>query len=680
MKRHVPAVRKAAYATFAGAVGVAAFLYSPVAPASAATPSEPFSFLASGFTQTLYGTGTYGIGSVAFAPNGAPILLATGVLFDFSSTTTTTMHGSDVHTFTAYSVSTHGPYFGGATAIVNGENGDLYVNVNVTGIEKITPTGSPVAGPYGPFPAAAGIAVDPQTGDLVYPGGTTTGIAWVNETLTASGIQVPGAYLAPTTGLTSTGDLVFDPSGNYLFASSTSGIDVFRRTGAYVQHIANAAEPNGLDFHAGGPVFLLSNNRNGTMTRYDFPTTDFASAPTQSTFASGGFAGASLRAGPDGCLYVAQTGTRFADGTTATSGDIGSLVQICGGFSFVPPVTTHLSVTAASGDHGDVTVVTGTLTNAATAQGLAGETVGFVLDGTEGCAGTTNGTGVAMCSLTPGQAAGTYALVGSFAGAGPLKPSTGSATFTVLREQTSLRYTGATEAVNGQPLSVAARLTTDDPSATAPLGAERIAFTIGTGGTAQTCHGTTSATGLATCTIGVLSQPPGVEKLTASFSGDPSYLPATVMTSVAVKTATTTLGTPTSSTTLGIGYWRHHLRKAAGLLPQWLGGLEIVVATGSTSNTSVAGVFGDAGHCGVNAADCLAAELLVARLNQARGAPVPDCAATAMIQATSFLLNSDYAGPFPAGDVAYPLTRKQRGTALKLVTLLAAYNSGTQSC
>jgi len=90
---------------------------------------------------------------------------------------------------------------------------------------------------------------------------------------------------------------------------------------------------DGVPFHT-APGFVVSNNRDGTMTRYDFPNGDFTQPPALSTFAAGGFRGDITNVGPDNCLYVTQRGTRFDDGTTLSPLP-NSLVRICP--NFVPP-------------------------------------------------------------------------------------------------------------------------------------------------------------------------------------------------------------------------------------------------------------------------------------------------------------------------------------------------------
>ena len=56
------------------------------------------------------------------------------------------------------------------------------------------------------------------------------------------------------------------------------------------------------------------------------------------------------------------------------------------------------------------------LTNADTSAPIAGEPVTLTLNGTETCTGITDGTGTASCSITPGEAQGTYPLAATFGG------------------------------------------------------------------------------------------------------------------------------------------------------------------------------------------------------------------------------------------------------------------------
>jgi hypothetical protein len=413
-----------------------------------------------------------------------------------------------------------------------------------------------------------GIATDPQTGNLVFVGG--------------GGLSVTPPDLSSTSTFSTAvfGDgMVWAPDGSYLFTAESGGVAVVNRSGALVQFITDTvgSGADGMAFHGGTPQFLVSNNNDGSITRYDFPNNDFTMAPTESVFASGGSRGDHAQVGSDGCLYVSQARTQFADGTTSGQG---SLVQICGGFLPPVPQPTTLNVNSASNDFADPTSVSAVLTNSNTKAAVTSESVTFTLNGSETCTGTTDATGTASCSLTPGEAAGTYTLNASFAGDGTIQASTGSNTFTVTHEQTSLSYTGATSAVNGQPVTLAGVLTTDDPSAGTALGGKSITFTLGSGGAAQSCAGITDSTGTASCTIASVSQPIGMVPVADSFAGDTFYLPASNSSSVAVFAPTAVGAFVIGNISAGSGQpvefwganWRHVNSLSGGIAPSSMKG------------------------------------------------------------------------------------------------------------
>jgi Bacterial Ig-like domain (group 3) len=191
------------------------------------------------------------------------------------------------------------------------------------------------------------------------------------------------------------------------------------------------------------------------------------------------------------------------------------------------PTPTTLTVNPATGDFADATTVSAVLTKSSDSSPIAGKSVTLTLNGVENCTATTDATGTASCQITPGEPAGTYPLVGSFAGDANFLASTGSANFVVAHEETALSYTGDTSAVNGQPMTLSGVLTTDDPAAGTPLAGKVVTFTLGSGGSAQSCNGTTSAAGSASCTIASVSQTPGAGvPVSADFAGDSFYRPA----------------------------------------------------------------------------------------------------------------------------------------------------------
>jgi hypothetical protein len=226
------------------------------------------------------------------------------------------------------------------TGLTNGIDGNLYSNT-ISGVVKLDPnTGAHLEGPFGPAGNGLGIATDPQTGNLVYVGANS------RLFVVDPGFTTSGTFSAATAGRALDG-IYFDPTGDFLFVALSlpqSGLGVVNRHGDIVQVIPNpggvpgafCVGTDGVAFH-NAPDFVVSTNRNGTMTRYDFPNGDFIQPPAVSAFASGGFRGDFTQVGPDACLYVTQLGTRFSDMTVSLDR---SVVRICPNFAPPPGVVS----------------------------------------------------------------------------------------------------------------------------------------------------------------------------------------------------------------------------------------------------------------------------------------------------------------------------------------------------
>ena len=199
-----------------------------------------------------------------------------------------------------------------------------------------------------------------------------------------------------------------------------------------------------------------------------------------------------------------------------------------------PPIPTNLAVSAATGNYSVATSVTGVLTNANTESPIANEPVVLTLNGTESCTGVTDASGTATCSLTPGEAQGSYPLTGFFAGDSAVSPvllaSTGSNTFVVTPDPTTITYTGATTATIGQSVTLSSVLNAFG----VPLANKPVTLTLGSGSSAQSCGATTDSTGAASCTIGSVAQSVGSTPVTATFAGDNYYLASSVTAHVTV--------------------------------------------------------------------------------------------------------------------------------------------------
>ena len=199
-----------------------------------------------------------------------------------------------------------------------------------------------------------------------------------------------------------------------------------------------------------------------------------------------------------------------------------------------PPIPTTLTVSAATGDYNVATTVTGVLTNSATSAPIAGEPLTLTLDGNENCSATTDSTGTASCSITPGEGQGTYPLVGTFSGDTSVSPnllaSSGTNNFVVTPDPTAITYTGATTATEGQSLTLSSTLS----SFGNPLAGKTVDLTLGSGGSAQSCSGTTDVNGSVACTIASVNQTLGSTPVTATFAGDNYYLASSTSSSVLV--------------------------------------------------------------------------------------------------------------------------------------------------
>ena len=177
-------------------------------------------------------------------------------------------------------------------------------------------------------------------------------------------------------------------------------------------------------------------------------------------------------------------------------------------------------------DYHDATTVKAHLTSDGV--DLPGKTVTFKLGagtGTETCSAPSNAGGIASCSITPNEAAGTYTLEVDFATDAFYLPSSKTTSFIITKEETAVKFTNGSATVIpvGHSATLSAILTEDN---TPPIAGRSVTITLGTGVSAQSCTGITDATGTAQCSIPVVTQPLGPNTVSASFLGDAFYLPS----------------------------------------------------------------------------------------------------------------------------------------------------------
>ena len=196
-----------------------------------------------------------------------------------------------------------------------------------------------------------------------------------------------------------------------------------------------------------------------------------------------------------------------------------------------------------TGNFSTPTPVSAVLTNPSTGMPIVDEPVTFTLNGSETCTANTDATGTATCDITAGEPSSSYTLTASFPGdtttSTPISSNSSTSTFTVNPDTSSLTYTGATTAVNGSSTTLSGTLTTDTPTTGTALPTKVVTFTIGSGGTAQSCSGTTDTSGDVSCRIPTVDQPQTAETVTSNFAGDAYDTPVAVTTPITVTEPTT---------------------------------------------------------------------------------------------------------------------------------------------
>ncbi|MFD6139366.1 choice-of-anchor P family protein [Promicromonospora sp. NPDC060271] len=198
-----------------------------------------------------------------------------------------------------------------------------------------------------------------------------------------------------------------------------------------------------------------------------------------------------------------------------------------------PTVVTYTGPTEA--DFHDAFTPSATLT--AGGSPVSGQTVSFSLGsggGSQECSGTTNGQGVASCSLTPTDEPGQTTIDVSFAGTGTFEPSSDSDPFTITRQETALRYTGPDRVANGTAVELSGVLTEETTEGPGVSGRD-VTLALGAGADRQECTGTTGASGAVACTIQVVDQPLNADAtvpVSVEFAGDTYYEPSTASATV----------------------------------------------------------------------------------------------------------------------------------------------------
>ncbi len=433
------------------------------------------------------------------------------------------------------------------------------------------------------------ISVEPAT-TIVFASGVTsadyTDAVTVSATLTSGGTALTGKTVTFVLGNGGGAETCSAPTNG--FGTASCSITPNQVPGLYVLTAAFAGDSSDGASSVSEPFTILKEDTAVAITgpvTSDY--TDPVTVVAQLTDPTGGAAipGKSLTfvlgsgAGTETCV----TGPTDASGNASCSitptqvpGGSYTLTATFAGDAFylgsskgVPFTITReetaLAFTAASAttsDYHDAATVQAQLTT--DGNPFPGNSLTFVLGSgvtTETCAtGSTDASGKASCSITPNQAAGPYTLTATFAGNAYYLPSSVNVPFTITHEEDTLAFTASSPTViaNGHPATFSATLLEDGTTPPIPFG-QTVTVTLGTGVTAQTCSGTTTATGLATCTIASVNQPLGPNIVGAKFAGDPYYLPSSTSEPVIdfafLASGSMIIGNLDAATGTGVEFW-----------------------------------------------------------------------------------------------------------------------------
>ncbi|MCU1335853.1 MAG: hypothetical protein JWO19_1434 [Bryobacterales bacterium] len=326
------------------------------APRLQAQPT-PFTSLQPGYTQEVFGAATIPniMGGVAFAPDGDVWTKGCGstagaLRFDLARSVT--VNGTSIHPLQAgLSVTT-----AVGCGLTNHPDGRLYLNTS-SGAQRIDADTGAVLGIIGPPGNLYGITVDPQTSRLVYAPATCTGTTTCTLVSVdpSSGNTQNLATFTAAASLEYVDGVTFDPTGNFILVAGRTGVYptdtpylyLLNRNGTLVRQLPADRFPDGVAFHT-TPFYFVTNNNDGSVSRFDFPGDDLRQVPVQTVVASGGFRGDLTAVGTDGCYYVTQAGTRYSTGVTTGEN---SVVRICSTTgNFTPPPGVGPLVANAFGD------------------------------------------------------------------------------------------------------------------------------------------------------------------------------------------------------------------------------------------------------------------------------------------------------------------------------------------
>lgn len=184
--------------------------------------------------------------------------------------------------------------------------------------------------------------------------------------------------------------------------------------------------------------------------------------------------------------------------------------------------TSTLSYTGPSSVtyHQQSVVLSATLTQPNSGVNLVGQPVHFAL-GSQSCDAPTDSHGQAACAIGQITQDPGAALTVSYAGSDLYQGTAITPTLGITPAAVALNYTGPTAAVYHDTLTMSGTLS--EANGGPAIANQPITFTLGSGGDAQNCAGTTDQQGNASCTLSAIGVTPGAMTVAATYAGDADY-------------------------------------------------------------------------------------------------------------------------------------------------------------
>jgi len=234
--------------------------------------------------------------------------------------------------------------------------------------------------------------------------------------------------------------------------------------------------------------------------------------------------------------------TTGCDSSTPPEGSI----SVIDGAAELASTTTMVSANNNPQLAGKEVTFTATVTSASA--GTPTGTVAFYDGSTELGTGMLNSSAAATYQ-TSSLAVGSHSITAVYSGDANFAGSTSAALVETINAATAaattLAYSGPVAFTDSSAANLSAVLT--QTTGGSPVAGASVLFTLGNGGNAQTCSGTTASNGTATCSITSVSQPSGADTLSASFAGNSNDLASSAgPISVTITAATVQVAVGTS--------------------------------------------------------------------------------------------------------------------------------------